>query len=61
MVRAAWEKFRAWWSTKFVPRATFVAKEWWDDIDENPRPHFVSMVVGMVILTALKVAVFLVA
>lgn len=60
MVRAAFEKFCAWWLATAWPLTTGIATEWWKDIGDMPRPHFVSMVIGMVILYAVKLAVWLV-
>lgn len=53
MVRAAWD--RVW------PKVKAVAAEWWADIADKPRPHFVSMVFGMALYFAIKFAVWLVA
>lgn len=52
MIRAAFEKFWAW----LKPKTIEVADEWWIDIADKPRPHFVSMVAGGFIFVTLWVA-----
>lgn len=63
MLRAAWERFAAWWSTKAWPstrsKTVEVFDDWWLSIGDSPRAHFVSMVFGMVILFVVKAAVWL--
>lgn len=61
MIVAAWERFRKWWTETGKPAVAEVASAWWEDLEENPMLHFISMVFGMVILLALKLAVWLVA
>lgn len=36
-----------------------ILTEWWAEIGDKPRSHFVSMVFGIVILYAVKAAVWL--
>lgn len=50
MIRALWERFSTWATTKALPWAGDVAEEWWLDIGEKPRPHFVSMVAGWLLI-----------
>ncbi len=57
--RASWATFKIWWGTKAWPAFGRVADEWWIDIGEKPRPHFVSMFAGIVIYLAIKLAVTL--
>lgn len=55
-------KLKEWWSTKAWPWLTTVAfpkgrscmTEWWNDLGDKPRSHFISMVVGMALLGAVK-------
>lgn len=61
MLRAAWEKSVKWWTETGRPKLFAVTDEWWTSIDENPRPHFISMVFGMLVLSAVKFLVWLAA
>lgn len=65
MARAAWERFAAWWMDSAWPairsKTIEVADEWWIDIGDKPRPHFVSMVAGILIYLTIKLAVTLAA
>lgn len=65
MVRTAWERFSTWWTTTAWPTTKAwtveVADEWWLDIGDKPRPHFVSMVAGILIYLTVKLAVTLAA
>lgn len=56
MVKAAWDSFWKWLTTKALPWAGDVAEEWWLDIGDKPRPHFVSMVAGVLIYLSLMIA-----
>lgn len=59
MIRAGWERFVVWLKTAAWPKAMDIADEWWIDIGDKPRPHFVSMVAGILIYLAIKLAVTL--
>jgi hypothetical protein len=64
MVRSAWEKLMAWWASKWPAirsKTVELADEWWVDIGDKPRPHFVSMVAGILIYLTVKLAVTLAA
>jgi hypothetical protein len=52
MIRAAFGKLWAW----LKPLTVEIADEWWLDIGEKPRPHFVSMVAGIFIYLAIAAA-----
>ena len=47
MMKAAW--------TKFYSLALEVAQEWQNAIEDNPRPHAVSVVAGALIAAAVAV------
>lgn len=49
----AWPWLRNW--------SVEIAAEWWADIEEKPRPHFVSIVLGMALYLIVKIAVRLAA
>ena len=60
--------FAGWWDEKVAPKlASAVAgaiaalEEWWRDIGENPKAHFISAVFGMLVLVTVKLAVYLAA
>lgn len=58
-----WQNFVTWWKSSMWPairaRTFAVISEWWIDIGEKPRPHFVSMVFGIAVYFAIKFAVLL--
>lgn len=47
MVKAAW--------TKFYTLALEVVEEWQNAIEDNPRPHAVSVVAGVLIAAAVAI------
>lgn len=57
MVKAAWGKFSAWFMATVWPLVRSVSVEWWDDLGDKPRSHFLSMVFGMFLYFAIKLAV----
>ena len=64
MIAKAWDEACKWFAERWpITRNAVVqnATAWWDDLEENPRLHFISMVFGMVVLYAVKFAVWLVA
>lgn len=50
MLKAAWDRFVAWMKVVVIPWGGDVAEEWWLAIGEKPRPHFVSMVAGWLLI-----------
>lgn len=50
--------FKAWWTVTawpFLHKWTVtLTSEWWADIGDKPRPHFVSIVLGMALYHAVK-------
>lgn len=67
MIRATWERLTKWWDETAAQWLLLRARElaavldaWWGDLAENPKLHFVSMIFGMALLYAVKLAVWLV-
>lgn len=56
---------KAWWNETAWPwlhsNSVAIAQQWWGDIGDHPKMHFVSMVVGMVLYIVVKFAVKLAA
>jgi hypothetical protein len=58
------DALKAWWARTWpIVRAqtTELLAAWWDDLGEHPRLHFVSMVLGIAIYFAIRIAVWLAA
>lgn len=61
MVKTAFSKGLAWLRDAAFPAVVDTINVWWDDIDENPKAHFFSMLFGMFMLVAVKLLVWLAA
>jgi hypothetical protein len=59
------EALKVWWARDVADRAcahtTELLAAWWDDLGEHPRLHFVSMMLGIAIYFAIRIAVWLAA
>lgn len=56
---------KAWWNETAWPwihsNSIATAQQWWTDIGERPKMHFVSMVFGIALYLVIKFAVKLAA
>lgn len=55
------DRLKKWWSETGKPGVIRTASAWWEDIDQNPGLHFLSMIFGMFVLCAVKFVVWLAA
>jgi hypothetical protein len=68
MAQAAWERLQKWWTGTASPQLVVVGRkilvaldEWWGDMADRPRSHFISMLFALLILHIIKVAVWIAA
>lgn len=61
MIRATWERFSKWWGEVGRPKTVAILIAWWQDLDEHPGLHFISMLVGMLMLCIVRMVVWLAA
>jgi hypothetical protein len=58
------EALKVWWAARWPTvraHTTELLAAWWDDLGEHPRLHFVSMMLGIAIYFAIRIAVWLAA
>lgn len=62
------ERFAKWWVEVASPALVGAARsfgetmdQWWGDIGDKPRSHFVSMIFALLIFHAVKIAVWVAA